>query len=300
MGVGQPTCSNARAVSCSVGWVAELACCHACTRSPSLVRTLRCGRRRLRRRFHRRMGGGAGVRPAWVGVRAGEGGGTGQGVGGGEGRRRGPFGQRGGVSGSALCVCPYCSRRWSKSVEPDCLICAGEGVLEMGAAGVGRFGAEVTARAVENALEGQARNSMARLAGPAPIVMSQARISLRLCVLELRAAGLLRRRAGTARLRLAWPSSRPLVTWGPHRWWRWGNGSPTTGPAAVGAARGSTWPSTCATCGRGRPDRCLRRRPGLGRMPADFRCPAPRAVRQVEKLEPNRLLFAMRRMPRHH
>ena len=93
-------------------------------------------------------------------------------------------------------MCPYCGRRWSGSVEPDCLICAGEGVLDTGAAGVGRFGAEVTARAVENALEGRARNSMARLAGPAPIVMSQARASLRLCVLELRAAGLLQRRAG--------------------------------------------------------------------------------------------------------
>jgi hypothetical protein len=93
-----------------------------------------------------------------------------------------------------FCVCPYCGRRWSGEVDPDCLICSGDGVLELGAAGLDRHGAEVTARAVEYALEGQAQNALSAMNDREPIGIAEARASLRLCVLRLRRAGLLARR----------------------------------------------------------------------------------------------------------
>ncbi|RIJ76595.1 hypothetical protein D1871_11010 [Nakamurella silvestris] len=84
-------------------------------------------------------------------------------------------------------MCPACARRLTMLVEDDCPICGGTGVLALGAAGLARHPAEVASRAIEIALEGIAKESLAA-AGPD---MTVARRHLTRGVGELTKAGLI-------------------------------------------------------------------------------------------------------------
>jgi hypothetical protein len=86
-----------------------------------------------------------------------------------------------------LRCCPACARRAGGLVPPECPVCGGLGVLELGRAALARYGPQVTARAVEISLESAARFALA----DAGMTVESCRKALIAGVARLRAAGVL-------------------------------------------------------------------------------------------------------------
>jgi len=82
-------------------------------------------------------------------------------------------------------TCPACQRRYAGLIDPACPVCAGLGVLTLGAAALHHHEAPAVARAVELYLEHHA----AQAAGTLPL--GQHRPHLEATVAELRVAGVL-------------------------------------------------------------------------------------------------------------
>lgn len=82
-------------------------------------------------------------------------------------------------------TCPACSRRYAGLVTPDCPVCQGLGVLNLGAAALHHYDPAPIARAVELYLETQARRTRHELP------LGQHRDTLATAVDELRLAGVL-------------------------------------------------------------------------------------------------------------
>lgn len=82
-------------------------------------------------------------------------------------------------------LCPACSRRYAQLVAPDCPVCQGLGVLNLGAAALAHYAAAPIARAVELYLEAHARTARTMLP------LGQHRHTLEAAVDELRLAGVL-------------------------------------------------------------------------------------------------------------
>lgn len=83
-------------------------------------------------------------------------------------------------------TCPACQTRHAGLVDPDCVVCSGAGVLQLGAAALSIYEPEVVAQAVAIALEAVARDADNRL------TYGDDRIGpIRDTVRDLQAAGLL-------------------------------------------------------------------------------------------------------------
>ncbi len=90
-------------------------------------------------------------------------------------------------STSARRTCPACSRRHNQHIADDCPVCLGDGFLVLGRPALLRYPADVVSKAVEYALESQARKD---LTVPLPN-LALARQHLTAMVHQLRKAGLL-------------------------------------------------------------------------------------------------------------
>lgn len=90
----------------------------------------------------------------------------------------------------AFRMCPACIRRDEAVVAADCPVCAGAGVLELGAAALARYTPQVVSRAVEYSLEATARQAIST---PHPD-LTAARAALVDQVARLRAGKLLANR----------------------------------------------------------------------------------------------------------
>lgn len=90
-------------------------------------------------------------------------------------------------------VCPACARRWAGVIADDCPVCAGLGVVNLGAAATHKHGPAPAALAVAYYLEARARDAAGRLA------YAEHPAALEAAVAELRAAGVLAAAAGKTR-----------------------------------------------------------------------------------------------------
>lgn len=82
-------------------------------------------------------------------------------------------------------TCPACARRYAQLVAPDCPVCQGLGVLNLGPAALAHHTPAAVSRAVELHLEGTSRRTQGELP------LGQHRDALEAAVDELRLAGVL-------------------------------------------------------------------------------------------------------------